>query len=46
VYHLDRFARDLVATLDYLRRFTRHGVDLSLLGVVRNRTVTNTKEAF
>src|SRR5438128_2111498 len=26
VYHLDRFARDLAATLDYLRRFARRGV--------------------
>ena len=32
VYHLDRFARDLAATLDYLRRFARRGVELHVVG--------------
>ena len=32
VYHLDRFARDLAATLDYLRRFSRRGVELHVVG--------------
>ena len=27
VYHLDRFARDLAGTLDYLRHFSRRGVE-------------------
>jgi hypothetical protein len=26
-YHLDRFARDLAGTLDYLRRFARRGAE-------------------
>jgi len=26
VYHMDRFARDLAATLDFIRRFARQGV--------------------
>ena len=32
VYHLDRFARDLAATLDYLRRFSSRGVQLHVVG--------------
>jgi len=32
VYHLDRFARDLAATLDYLRQFSRRGVELHVVG--------------
>ncbi len=32
VYHLDRFARDLAATLDYLRRFAQRGVELHVVG--------------
>jgi DNA invertase Pin-like site-specific DNA recombinase len=32
VYHLDRFARDLAGTLDYLRRFSRRGVELHVVG--------------
>ena len=41
-YHFDRFARDLAATLDYLRRFARHGVDLNPPLV--DCTVMNTSE--
>ncbi len=32
VYHLDRFARDLAGTLDYLRQFSRRGVELHVVG--------------
>jgi DNA invertase Pin-like site-specific DNA recombinase len=32
VYHLDRFARHLAGTLDYLRRFSRRGVELHVVG--------------
>src|SRR5712692_102367 len=35
VYHLDRFARDLAGTLDYVRRFARRGVELHVVGLGR-----------
>src|SRR5260370_15528451 len=38
VYHLDRFARDLAATLDYLRRFAKRGVGLHVVGRDRGRS--------
>jgi DNA invertase Pin-like site-specific DNA recombinase len=44
VYHLDRFARDLAATLDYLRRFARRGVELHVVG--RGRIEADTASGF
>jgi site-specific DNA recombinase len=44
VYHLDRFARDLAATLDYLRRFARSGVELHVVG--RGRVEADTATGF
>ncbi len=44
VYHLDRFARDLAATLDYLRRFSRRGVELHVVG--RGRVEADTATGF
>jgi DNA invertase Pin-like site-specific DNA recombinase len=44
VYHLDRFARDLAATLDYLRRFARRGVELHVVG--RGRVEADTASGF
>src|SRR5439155_597968 len=44
VYHLDRFARDLAATLDYLRRFARRGVELHVVG--RGRVEADTATGF
>ncbi len=44
VYHLDRFARDLAATLDYLRRFSRSGVELHVVG--RGRVEADTATGF
>src|SRR5712691_9508955 len=44
VYHLDRFARDLAATLDYLRRFARQGVELHVVG--RGRVEADTASGF
>lgn len=43
-YHLDRFARDLAGTLDYLRRFSRRGVELHVAG--RGRVETDTASGF
>jgi DNA invertase Pin-like site-specific DNA recombinase len=44
VSHLDRFARDLAATLDYLRRFGRSGVELHVVG--RGRVEADTASGF
>jgi DNA invertase Pin-like site-specific DNA recombinase len=44
VYHLDRFARDLAATLDYLRRFAGRGVELHVVG--RGRVEADTASGF
>src|SRR5713101_8145190 len=44
VYHLDRFARDLAGTLDYLRRFARRGVELHVVG--RGRVEADTASGF
>ena len=44
MYHLDRFARDLAATLDYLRRFARRGVELHVVG--RGRVEADTTSGF
>ena len=44
VYHLDRFARDLAGTLDYLRRFSRRGVELHVVG--RGRIEADTASGF
>jgi DNA invertase Pin-like site-specific DNA recombinase len=44
VYHLDRFARDLAATLDYLRRFAKRGVELHVVG--RGRVEADTASGF
>jgi site-specific DNA recombinase len=44
VYHLDRFARDLAGTLDYLRRFARRGVELHVVG--RRRVEAETASGF
>lgn len=44
VYHLDRFARDLAGTLDYLRRFARRGVELHVVG--RGRVEADTATGF
>lgn len=44
VYHLDRFARDLAATLDYVRRFSRRGVELHVVG--RGRVEAETAAGF
>ena len=44
VYHLDRFARDLAGTLDYLRSFSRHGVELHVVG--RGRQEADTASGF
>src|SRR5258708_5425465 len=44
VYHLDRFARDLAATLDYLRRFSRRGVELHVVG--RGQVEADTATGF
>src|SRR5216683_434010 len=44
VYHLDRFARDLAATLDYLRGFSRRGVELHVVG--RGRVEADTASGF
>ena len=44
VYHLDRFARDLAGTLDYLRRFSRRGVELHVVG--RGRVEADTASGF
>jgi DNA invertase Pin-like site-specific DNA recombinase len=44
VYHLDRFARDLAATLDYLRRFARRGVELHVVG--RGKVEADTASGF
>lgn len=44
VYHLDRFARDLAATLDYLRQFSRRGVELHVVG--RGRVEADTATGF
>lgn len=44
VYHLDRFARDLAGTLDYLRRFARRGVELHVVG--RGRIEADTASGF
>ena len=44
VYHLDRFARDLAATLDYLRRFAKRGVELHVVG--RGRVEADTATGF
>lgn len=43
-YHLDRFAWDLAATLDYLRRFSRQGVELHVVG--RGRVEADTATGF
>ncbi len=44
VYHLDRFARDLAGTLDYVRRFARRGVELHVVG--RGRVEADTASGF
>ena len=44
VYHLDRFARDLAATLDAVRRFARRGVELHVVG--RGRVEADTASGF
>ena len=44
VYHLDRFARDLAGTLDYLRRFSRRGVELHVIG--RGQVEADTATGF
>src|SRR5712692_871674 len=44
VYHLDRFARDLAGTLDYVRRFARRGVELHVVG--RGRVEAETASGF
>src|SRR5262245_35296827 len=44
VYHLDRFARDLAGTLDYLRSFARRGVELHVVG--RGRIEAETASGF
>src|SRR6266851_1294563 len=44
VYHLDRFARDLAATLDYLRRLSRRGVELHVVG--RGQVEADTATGF
>jgi site-specific DNA recombinase len=44
VYHLDRFARDLAGTLDYLRRFARRGVETHVVG--RGRIEADTASGF
>src|SRR6266478_3747727 len=44
VYHMDRFARDLAGTLDYLRSFSRHGVELHVVG--RGRQEAETASGF
>src|SRR5712692_9228186 len=44
VYHLDRFARDLAATLDFIRRFARRGVELHVVG--RGRVEADTASGF
>jgi site-specific DNA recombinase len=44
VYHLDRFARDLAGTLDYLRRFSRRGVELHVVG--RGRVEAESASGF
>jgi site-specific DNA recombinase len=44
VYHLDRFARDLAGTLEYLRRFSRRGVELHVVG--RGRIEADTATGF
>jgi len=44
VYHLDRFARDLAATLDAVRRFARRGVELHVVG--RGRVEADTATGF
>jgi DNA invertase Pin-like site-specific DNA recombinase len=43
-YHLDRFARDLAGTLDYLRQFSRGGVELHVVG--RGRMDVDTASGF
>jgi len=44
VYHLDRFARDLAGTLDYVRGFSRRGVELHVVG--RGRVEADTASGF
>jgi DNA invertase Pin-like site-specific DNA recombinase len=44
VYHLDRFARDLAGTLDYLRHFARRGVELHVVG--RGRVEAGSASGF
>ncbi len=44
VYPLDRFERDLAATLDYLRRFSRRGVELHVVG--RGQVEADTATGF
>ncbi len=44
VYHLDRFARDLAGTLDYLRQFSRRGVELHVVG--RGRVEADSATGF
>src|SRR5262245_17960026 len=44
VYHLDRFARDLAGTLDYVRGFARRGVELHVVG--RGRIEADTASGF
>jgi len=44
VYHLDRFARDLAATLDAVRPFARRGVELHVVG--RGRVKADTASGF
>ncbi|MGH7390359.1 MAG: recombinase family protein [Candidatus Rokuibacteriota bacterium] len=44
VYHLDRFARDLAGTLDYLRQFSRRGIELHVVG--RGRVEADSATGF
>jgi DNA invertase Pin-like site-specific DNA recombinase len=44
IYHLGRLARDLAGTLDYLRRFSRRGVELHVVG--RGRIEADTASGF
>ena len=44
VYHFDRFARDLAATFDSFRRFSRRGVELHVVG--RGRVEADTATGF
>jgi len=44
VYHMDHFARDLAATLDFIRRFARRGVELHVVG--RGKVEADTASGF